>query len=254
MNFDKSKKNKLRKEILELISDLPNGEMVHLDKNILEDILFVNIKDKRNTYKIITPILTPEILRKIDLSEISFENVLFNYTCQSEEILKKIYGINYLDILYGNKFLIDLSYTNANIDFSKIFGRSCYKCNFSHVDLSNSKLKFLQVVSESDFSYTNIEEVPNKAFLSGVNFKGNRFEGQKIPVSRFNINCDNGISGCNFNGTGLKIVSSQSKIANHEVKEELRRSINRGLLDNCFLNGKLIFQSHDIERKSFKKK
>lgn len=253
MNLNENSKRELRKKIIELTKKVSDDKRIQVDKDTLDSLLFITFVNENNL-ECKVPVWTGKFLRKIDLSEISFENVLFDFSALPKENLEEIFSVNYLDILYGNKFLIDLSRTNAKIDFSKIFGRSCYKCNFSHVDLSNSKLKFLQVVSESDFSYTNIKEVPNKAFLSGVNFKGNRFEGQKIPVSRFNINCDNGISGCNFNGTGLKIVSSQSKIANHEVREELRRSINRGLLDNCFLNGKLIFQNQDVERESFKKK
>lgn len=266
MNLNENSKRELRKKIIELTKKVSYDKRIQVDKDTLDSLLFITFVNENNL-ECKVPVWTGKFLRKIDLSEISFENVLFDFSALPKENLEEIFSVNYLDILYGNKFLIDLSYTNAKIDFSKIIGSSSYKCNFSHINLSNSNLDSLQVISQSDFSCTNIKRIPENAFLSGVNFKGNNLTNQEISANRFTINCHNGISDCNFNGTNLKIINFkplketsrikvlvdeyltygcknsfgvQKYVDSREIKQEIARCIINGRLDGCFLNGKRI--------------
>lgn len=106
-------------------------------------------------------------LSKIDLSEISFDGVIWNVTYCAEEYFNNNSKNLYQE--YGVT-MIDLSNTNAKIDFSKAFG-SEFKdssvgvevicCNFSNTNLSNNLIDYDFVAEECNFSNTGL----------GVNFK-----------------------------------------------------------------------------------
>ncbi len=105
MELNNSRKEELRKNILEQLKNVPEGEKIHLDKKLLEDLLFeeiVVVESKGLTAKL--PVWSGEFLRKIDLSEVSFENVSWSLCHVS-------FPISYIE---------KLSYEEKNETYKKI--------------------------------------------------------------------------------------------------------------------------------------
>jgi hypothetical protein len=74
MKLNEHSKNELRKEIEEAVKRVPDGQRIHLDKELLDDLIFFKIKDKKGvTVKF--PIWTGEFLRKIDLRYFSLNSI-----------------------------------------------------------------------------------------------------------------------------------------------------------------------------------
>ena len=153
-------KFKLRDEIERKATAVKDGEKLHIDKDVLEQVLFdtyevaIDRNDLDNSEKKKAKFVTwsGSFLSKIDLSEVSFEDVIWDSNIKSYFKDKK-------DIDSGMK--INLSNTNAKIDFSKSFS-SKYNdrlfingCIFSGTDLSNNKLENVNIYY-SDLSNTNI--------------------------------------------------------------------------------------------------
>lgn len=170
---------KKRLEILSLC--LESDRKIPIDKDILEDLLFDEIViDEESTAKIL--VWTGDFLRKIDLSEVSFEDVFWSYDeyCNG--------GI------LGQANYINLSCSNANIDFSKSFESKILtgaffnlrNCSFRGVDLSNS----------------HITDVFNCFENCDLRDTGIKFDNRNVEL----MNCD--IDG--VKGRGL----SRNKLAN----------------------------------------
>ena len=76
MKLNKQGREELRKKIEEQLQNVPEGQRVHLDKELLEELLFETITYNKNTNeKLKLPVWSGDFLRKIDLSEVSFEDV-----------------------------------------------------------------------------------------------------------------------------------------------------------------------------------
>lgn len=184
-------KKTLQKQIeLELIN-IPEGQRVHIDKDALEQLMFETFILTDKNIKIKIPIWSGEVLRKIDLSEVSFEDVSWEWPLlhwsnididwgysdlpsvdmslpqlsQEEQMMlykeKNHPKLEYNDVrsVGSNKnYVIDYSMTNARIDFSKSFERKCGKniwlgnYNFSGLDLSNTDFQNVYAFSLCNFS------------------------------------------------------------------------------------------------------
>mgnify|MGYP003308743673 CR=1 FL=1 len=227
--------NELRKKVEEQLVNVPEGQRVHIDKELLDDLIF--FKGKNKDGKVIkVPVWTGEFLRKIDLSEISFENVLFQISFDEfEDSMEEVMDAEdvsrfiktgddrfprYHVPFANNNGTIDFSYTNAPI--STIFKRKdnhvlrISNCNFEGVDLSNVTLYL------TDF---------------GLNTNG------------FSISLNN-----NFKNTGIRLITT-NKIVNkalnshdesikaekeQEARDIISKMIALGYLDGCYIDGYLI--------------
>ena len=164
MQLNAESKDELRKKIEDELKSVPEGQRIHLDKDKLEDLLFDKIVyDKEHNGVIKMPIWFGPFLRKIDLSEVSFEDVSWNihtrgssfaYIIESkhnnrdavaaiDKAISKLYSFAVVDDIIGAP-IIDFSCTNAVIDFTKsadyktMGGVNLQDCNFAGVDLSNN--------------------------------------------------------------------------------------------------------------------
>lgn len=168
-------KDELRKTIIKKIKDLPYGRRAHIDKELLESLLFKKIvynKDTGETLKL--PIWSGDFLKKIDLSEVDFEDVSWSLFVEDtydfpEEDYKEFMDKETYDemefilpkLKLGDR--VNYSETNAKIDFKKSFeykkkGRiNIMFCNFSYVDLSNNTLDGTSNLFECNLSNTNIK-------------------------------------------------------------------------------------------------
>lgn len=221
--------NELRKKIEEQLVNVLDGQRIHLDKELLDDLIFFKGKNKEG--KVIkVPIWTGQFLRKIDLSEISFENVLFqsgkkhrgdlNEIMDAEDVSKFIkkgddsYPQYFAPFVNGD--IIDLSYTNANIDFSKIYGTTIEGCNFEGLDFSNANGPFIEQIYYSNFTNTNISIDFNheNLYLMCSNFSNNDFSHITVDANFFNYEevDEFRFNGANFSNTGLNINYTNPQI------------------------------------------
>jgi len=267
---------KKRKEMESLLNNIPEGEQIKINKKLLEELLFEKSKVEysedttTSTYTVKCPIWTGPFLRKIDLSEIDFSYVDWScgYGIDFPLRNKRIYDYDYKNKkLPKSEYLIDLSHTNANIDFSKAFQTSItkqnkktniYKCNFSHLDLSKSNTEHIHRIESSDLSYTNYkingnyyelkatkitfeEQVSEdtilgseERYIEDSNLEGNNMEN--ITIEAWDL-CTN-IKNTNLKDTKIKIIDEESDPMWLDIiYEEL---VPIGYLNNCYIKDELI--------------
>lgn len=89
----------------------PEGERIHIQKEILEQLLFGTVIMDTPTGQVLVKYIvwSGDFLSKIDLSEISFDDVLWDINVEDDD---NYYSENEI-------YEINLSNTNAHIDFSK---------------------------------------------------------------------------------------------------------------------------------------
>ena len=225
MKLNLKARDELRYLIEEKLVDVPEGERIHLDKELLEQLLFetslveLSDIDEMTGKKIIAKnlIWSGSFLSKIDLSEVSFDDVIWNviydegvYFANDEINLYEKYGIKE----------INLSNTNAKIDFSKSFGRK-YKndwevelmcCNFSSTNLSNNLIDYNFTAEKCNFSNTSLSVM----FKSGCSIRFYTSILSGLDLSKCVV--DETAFGeeyqqyvffdCNLSNTGLKVKTT----------------------------------------------
>lgn len=252
MKLNEQSKNELRKEIEEAVKRVPEGQRIELPLDLLDDLIFLKIKNKKGvTVKF--PIWTGKFLRKIDLSKLSFENVflcsdiyefieygdlenyfdiykLINFNINDHAgicvppFIKDGKVNNSEDILLNpNYHIIDFSYTNCNIDLSKVYGNIISDVNLEGVNLSKSNNSKINSFKFCNLSKTNINiDFNNNELLENIincNLSFNNYENQSVDFenlfsSVFSVNWE----PSNFSNTGLNIIYNHKNIP-HEVKE-----------------------------------
>ena len=136
MNLSKESKDELRTIIKDNLKNIPDGQQIHLNKDILEFLLFDEIVvNQEKNLKMKIPVWSGEFLRKIDLSEVDFTDVSWQVFSDSNIRLEEIecdddFNIKIMIIKENNKnYTINYSYTNAVIDLTKSFeAKNCVLC------------------------------------------------------------------------------------------------------------------------------
>lgn len=150
MRLNEESKEKLREQIEKLcINANEIKKRIPLDSELLEQLLF-KIQKMADGTVVKFPVWSGKFLSKIDLSQISFENVCWNLTSlenyQEKYAAKRPEGSGFFDILYSE--------TNAMIDFSKVYRLKnkefLYKCDFSGTDLRQNHIDSLDI---EDYQY-----------------------------------------------------------------------------------------------------
>lgn len=256
MKLNFAGRQELRAEIENALDNVI-GKRIHLDKDLLESLLFeecVCNEETGNIAKI--PIWSGDFLSKIDLSEVSFDNVswsLLGYskdygddsryddleidTLKIRTMYHKVRGAN-LTLPF-----IDYSYTNANIDFSKSWeaknmdGKYIVACcDFSGMNLSNNNLEDSILITDTNFSNAKINLT--QSILDNQDLLNNYFSG--IDLSDLSINSsqlmDENLHFCNFSNTGINIKIDP--IDNKEHEEYFREMMEEDYFAGCILDGK----------------
>ena len=170
----------LRKMVEEKIKMVPEGKRLYINKELLERLLFE--QETRYLTFIKIPMWTGEFLSKIDLSEISFENV-------------NLYS---LDDNY-----IMLKDTNAIIDLNKI----CNPGLVRRVNLSGTKLIGYLIESyDADLSNCGLSAVNLMKYSRGqsTNFTNNNLDDFIISDER-QVFCDDVNKASDFRNTGAVV-------------------------------------------------
>jgi len=259
----------LRDKVKNKLLRTPDNIKINLDTEILELLLFDYVTINKKTGEVVKlPVWSGEFLSKINLKNVSFENVAWSL------LFKKGFDIastNYLWTLLDkecfellkfkysldeNEF-VDYSNTDANIDFSKSFeGKHRFPtilfCDFSNTDLSKNDMSKIKRINFCNFSNTGIiftQELCDR-FTNGEfgnnNFSNNNFSN--ITIDGFKLLFDNNMcifnSNCNFSNTELRLIIDFSKFNNNNygtyIEVKLREMLKKGFLINCYINGKKI--------------
>lgn len=276
MVLSKENKNKLRDEILQQLDSVTSSEKIHIDKDILEELLFdvIVYDDKGSILKL--PVWTGTFLRKIDLSEVSFEDVSWSLLSNLDYGVLSVYlnesALDKIEELksINNGDVVDFSFTNANINFKESFegkknrGIEIRACNFSGVDLSNNTTKNLVFAYQTDFSNTNLKVLNKNDYCWFVECN---LEG--IDLSNFDItglelidyaSMPSRFSFCNLKDTGINVLVTDEMYEDNEIRKTIGLSsvyirgmfeeyLSNGNLDNCILNGKKVESSSSRVRK-----
>lgn len=272
MKLNNQGKNELRAKIEEQLQRVPEGKRVHLDKELLENLLFETITYNKNTNeKLKLPIWTGEFLRKIDLSEVSFEDVAWSLVVpeywdspeedyekyMDEETFKELPNI--LPAFENPEDRVDYSMTNAKIDFSKSFefkktGGICLLfCNFDGVNLSNNDMSKIKYVHTCDLSNTGILLTPDMFVDKGLRFGDTYLEN--VDLSKFTIDAIDLIYGrnifdrdCYFTNTRLNVTLNSSADEWHNEKSVSSKNRFKDVvtrLVGCYINGKKVLSSEE---------
>lgn len=312
MKLSEKRKQELRKEIYVTTLNIPNGERLKIDNNVLDELIFFKGKMIDGTlFKI--PIWTGDFLSKIDLSKLSFDGVRFdipyckkNFYNQLDDDTKKyfteafvtagwgvipfeIYYPPYLDsegniydfkssdnfeckitMKYKKDYLVN--FANTNINLTSLPER-LMSCNFANVDLSNLHPFFIEI-AKCNFKNTklNIGSVYDITCSKYSDFSDNDYSSLTVNryafVDLFNLdNRDSVDSLPNLSNTGINFDFLTTKIAAkamrkynlsqiniiyiHEDKkygrienckalEKLKNILESGIIEGCYINGKLI--------------
>jgi len=251
MKLNKQDKESLIVHIQMAIHDakgLPDAS-IHFDKDLLEELIFMKktVWQGGKPVEIKFPIHTGAFLRKIDLSEVSFDSVIWN-----KRQFCEIAGISYHD---ADSYDCDLSYTNAHIDFSKAIYPNEFslnpeesymlirRINFAGIDLTDSHIE--QICGAEYTSFKETKGDFSSIFDSCKYFIECDFEGvvtktEPIVYREFVDNFD----GCNFSHTGIHIVCD-IKREGIEVGKVLADEITDGRLEQCFVNNVLISSDNE---------
>lgn len=228
--------------------ELPDAS-VHLEKELLEELIFMKkiVWVGGKPVEIKFPAYTGAFLQKIDLSEVSFDSVVWN-----KKDFCEIAGIPYKS---AGDYDCDLSYTNAKIDFSKAIDMHKFslepdksygyiqRINFAGADLANSHIEEIYGAE-----YTSFEDALgdfSSIFDQHKHFKTCNFDNVSINhgpilVREFYDNFDN----CNFSNTGIDIIYDPKR-EGLEVGQVLSDHIHLGYFCHCLINHVQIHSSKE---------
>lgn len=241
MNIDKfseESKNKLRGFIISELEQVEDGKRILLPVDLIESLIFKN-------YPIKIPIWTGPFLRKIDLSKIDFTDTCFRGKASSIIKVDK----------EGNSSKskgIDLSYTNAKIDFTihSVEPEDIIidSCNFEGLDLSRASLKDRTKIYDSNFDNTSIHiDKFDTLFIRNSSFKNCDFSHLSLPIENIrndDLNANEGImNNCDLSQTGLKLIITKKLGPFISAFNEVLES---GKLDGCVFDGIII--NHNVHK------
>lgn len=286
---EKQKIKVLREKTIELLKDIPEGKRAHIDKDMLEKLLFDEVVYNKNTnesFKL--PVWTGDFLKKIDLSEISFEDVAWSMYVDGDYDFPEEDYEEFMDpesyeqmekklpkLKKGER--VKYSGTNAVIDFAKSFE---YKkkgkihiafCDFSGTDLSNNTLDADSNAFETSFANTKI----NVDFSKGTPYRSGIYccdlSNLNLTTLEFDIfDYMRGvkiISECTLTNTGVNFIfdmNSEWFKSNfgYEPKKDIygnvfsfrnptwKKEIFNYLptIEGCFINGKKVLSKEEVRK------
>lgn len=244
-DIERAEWRKQRDFVEEILRHVPDGSKISFCKEFLERLLFDDIRSLNdvvyyngeivnlNKFTVDLPFKVPvwsgEFLKKLDLSEVSFEDVLWDSRC-------------HIDVDSSVDQSICYSNTNARIDFSCakrnrdgqvcLFGVDfsgtnliCFEavddmvqCSFSKCGLTKNDVHFSeQCVESCDFSYNNFFDM--------------------------NVSCqdlDGMIENNSFIETKLHIDVPFCMLSD-QVKKSFVKQVIQGRFYGCYCNGEFIY-------------
>ena len=180
----------------------------------LEELLFekFELEDGR-IIKI--PVWTGDFLQKLDLSEISFENVLWNVDQYSDYLSQDIPTVSYVSFVN----------TNANIHLSRpqTSFNVMNNCNFEGTDLSS------QTIYLSEFGYVSDSGL---VIMPNCNFRNT---GVNVVLNNETVNDE------------LISFGENDKL---KARSQVAEMVANGAFDGCYIDGYLVVNGKITEQKA----
>ena len=267
MQLKKEGKNELRKFIEEQLKNVPVGQKAHIDKELLEELLFEKIvynDETKEYFKL--PVWSGDFLSKIELKEVNFENVSWSILGENTEkninkmkkLLNKNEESNIQEEYDLSSFngIINYSNTDAKIYFNKSIEYKLNQkielnnCNFANTDLINNSIENYSIIncnlSNTDikFKKLNIKEIINTN-LYGVNLS--RFLVDSVDIVNYFINVTKNADLMNLNNTKIRIIYNEND--RKEVNFKIKSLIKYGKLNGCTINNNSIINGKIKENK-----
>ena len=283
MKLNKQTKDELRAKIVEQLKEVPIGQMVKIDKETLEDLLFETITvDKERCIQVKLPVWSGEFLRKIDLSQVDFTNVSWSmlgvddsyveevifydfdrYGIELDEqtmsIIKRIQKDNEQRFELANGYAVGYFRTNARIDLSKSFEAihgneiSIRGCDFGGLDFSQQDLSNIKsiFVHSSNLYGTKlpIGNITLEAWAS--DFNGIDLSTKKIDAFQYILGEYSQLAACDLTNCGVQITLDVEKIRDGKCKEELKQAMNEDWI-GCYVNGKKVLSPDEKQKDASK--
>lgn len=274
MRLNQEDKQELREKVEIALMSVPPKQKIHLDKSVLEELLFDTIVTNQKTRETVKlPVWSGDFLRKLDLSEVSFDNVSWSLLVNTvstvipfgrrffdSESYDKFCDSSVSEVL-GAKGKVNYSHTNAKIDFSRSweakhdhFEICC--CDFSGVDLSHNSMFGLEFVCYSDLSDTGIiltqdmfkgkSRVFAKTKLSNVDLSGFTVNVKDIVDEfqyLFDIDCDLSNSSIHITVDSKEDLSDSS--GSKRLKTRFHDMLAFGYLNGCYINDKKVLSPEE---------
>jgi hypothetical protein len=129
MKLCRKDRDELRDEVVKLLNNVPFGKRISLDKDLLDELLFEEVLlNKETGVKMKIPVWSGVFLRKLDLSDVNFDDVSWSFLADEQNDLGSIYekinidsdGRDRVNVLCSDyyKYFSDLS-DDFVVDYSK---------------------------------------------------------------------------------------------------------------------------------------
>ena len=207
MKLNLEGRKKIRKIIEEKLRGYTQNKPLPCDKKLkelidLEELLFekYELEDGR-TIKI--PVWSGEFLQKLDLSEISFENVLWDVNQYGDYLNKDIPVVSSVNLINTN--------ANIHLERPQTSFNIMSHCNFEGTDLSSQTIYLSEFGNVSDASLV---------IMPNCNFRNT---GVYVVLNNETVN-------------GNLIWEGEEDKARRQVSE----MIKNGLFDGCYVDGYLV--------------
>lgn len=253
-------KNRLRRLLVKHLNTLPEGKMIRIDNDALQELLFDEVVlSKKHNIIVKLPVWSGTFLRKLDLSKVDFSQVSWEIlgTGRFEEFEISNITKKKISELARKHPEVNYSYTNANIDLSKSFEtRVGYYIGIYECDLYGTNLNFditnntQIIVNNSDLGYThlvvpsNVELLANNSNLSGTNLSLHTIDGYKNCMKRSWKNLHN----CNLQNTGIKIEIPITSFKSKKSKKRLHEGISEKWLGCEIQEFSEIIEEKEVEK------
>lgn len=237
----KAFRNKIEMDLeLDLIRN-PYRNRIKIDKELLEKLLFDEYIFKSNR-RLRIPVWSGNFLSRIDLSEVSFEDVGWGLASDAPIVIDYDDSKECGDII---KFYSEVRYknTNAFIDFEKSYEYKTdgkirlYNCDFSGTSLAHVNSEKIDSIKSCNFKDTGIifKNIFENTVFEYNYFNGCNMNEVKIPVENPMILSNN------FRNSGVQLeinFSDESSTYDLEnLKKEFKQAMENDYLAGCYING-----------------
>ena len=285
MKLNKQSKDELRKKIIEQLKEVPIGQMVQIDKETLEELLFETITvDKEKGIQVKLPVWSGEFLRKIDLSQIDFTNVSWamlgvddlyiddvmvmdfeGYGIELDEqtisLIKRIQKDNEERFELANGHAVSYYRTNARIDLSKSFEAihgneiSIRGCDFAGLDFSQQDLSNIKsiFVHSSNLYGTKLPVGNIHLAAWGSDFNGIDLSTKRIDALQYMLGEYDDLAACDLTNCGVQITLNAEAFRDGKFTEELQQAMNEDWA-GCYVNGKRVLSYEEKQANATEKR
>lgn len=252
----------LRKKLAVSLADVPVRRKVVIDPELLDQLIFDEVvynKETGETLKL--PVWTGPFLKSVKLCDLSFEDVAWSLLVQQHgDVDKKLLDDDiYEKLMNGDyvpeDYVVDFSWTDAKIDFSKSFEAkkkgfiAIENANLRGTNLTPNSMSKFKYAQDVDFAYSGLRLDNNADFrIYDCNLQG-------VPLGDFTVDAigllpestqPSKFKNCYLNDTLINIVLDEDSFASlsnedsERLKMEFGSCLNNDSFGHCYFNNQFV--------------